>query len=268
MKNQLVTYHRPASLDGVELLHCADRDFSLAPHVHDSYVFWFNGLGGDRVTVGGVSDILQPDSFGIVAPGEVHANHAVTDRRTLHSMYVDAAIVDDVARQRGERVAEFRSRLYRDPEARRKLVQLHALLMHVDDPFAVREAFIESIGLLLERHGEYGGFVAVCRDPVKVRQVKTIMSERFGEPLDLDGVAAEAGCSVCHLIRLFRRETGMTPHAYLMECRLNHARSRLSGKNAITDIALESGFTDQSHLTRRFHARFGLTPGRYRTQIA
>lgn len=245
-----------------------DRDFSLAPHVHDEYVFWFNGLGGDRVMLGGSTDILQPDSFGIVAPGEVHANHAVTDTRTLNSMYVKATVIEDIARQTGCTASEFRSRLHCDPETRTTLVRLHSALMNSDDAFLLRESFLSTFGFLLERHGVDASRIRTLPDPTKVRHARAIMDERFDEQLDIDELADDCGWSACHLIRIFRRETGMTPHAYLMERRLCHAKTRLAGRAAIGSIALDSGFTDQSHLTRRFRTRFGLTPGQYRHQIS
>lgn len=267
MNSQLV-YRRPSSLEGVELLHCMDRDFKLAPHVHDAYVFWFNGLGGDVVSLAGSTDILQPDSFGVVAPGEVHANHAVTEERTLHSMYVDASVIEDVAAQFGSSGYQFRSRLHRDPQARRALANLHSALMDESDTFLGTETFYRVFGFLLERHGEDVTPSSLRRDPAKVRLARSIMNEQFGSSLDINELAHLCGCSACHLIRLFRRETGMTPHAYLMEVRLCHARSLLAGSNPISEIAFDAGFTDQSHLTRRFRARYGLTPAEYRRQIS
>jgi AraC-like DNA-binding protein len=67
-----------------------------------------------------------------------------------------------------------------------------------------------------------------------------------------------------HLLRAFRRETGLTPHAYLMSCRVNAARDRLSRGLPPADVAAVCGFFDQSHLTRVFKAHTGVTPGAFR----
>jgi len=267
MRNSLMQYCRPAGLEGVELLHCADPDFRSDPHVHDAYVFWFNGEGGERVSLGGTTDILRPDSFGVVAPGEVHANHAVTAQRTLNSLYVAESVVEDVARQMGGRATCFRSRLQRDPLSRRALARLHCDLTGERDAFLAQETFLRVMGVLLERHGEFMPAASERRDPVIVGRCLAAMRERFGEQLDLESLAEACRCTPSHLVRLFRREVGITPHAYLMELRLAHARTRLAGFGPIGDIALECGFTDQSHLTRRFRARFWLTPGEYRRQV-
>jgi len=262
-----IAYRHPPGLPGVELLHLTDPDFQFAPHIHDAYVFWFNGDGGERVSLGGTSDILQPDSFGVVAPGEVHANHAVTDHRTLQSLYVDQSALNALCE--GEEIAStvFRSRLQRDSKSRLILARLHNTLMQVEDEFLIRESFLRSFGALLARHGERGGYRDLPRDPVKVRRAKQMIRERFSETLELGGLADSCNCTAPHLIRLFKRETGMTPHAYLMEQRLLCAKGMLGASAPIRDIALDAGFTDQSHLTRRFSQRFGLTPARYRRQI-
>lgn len=269
MRPDSAVYRRPPGLAGVELLHLADPAFAFAPHMHDAYVFWFNAHGAERVRIGGVSGILQPDSFGVVAPGETHANHAVTRRRSLESLYVDEAVVADVAAQLelpASRAA-FASRLQRDPQARQALMRLHAALMRGTDAFFLRQEFLEAFALLLGRHGEARRPRPLPDAPEKVRLAEAIMREAPGSATGVDELAARCGCTACHLIRLFRRHRGMTPHALLMDLRLSRAKDLLASGTPIADAAARAGFTDQSHLTRRFRARFALTPGTYRAQM-
>ncbi|WP_158949981.1 AraC family transcriptional regulator [Pseudodesulfovibrio cashew] len=260
-------YRRPPGLEGVEVLRLADPDFHFAPHTHDAYVFWINGTGGERVSFGGSSAILQPDSFGVVAPGEVHANRPVTESRTLESFYVDPIVIEEIVGQCGGRSSGFRSRLQRDTEARGWLADLHAVLIRSEDAFLIHESFLSVFSRLLGRHGEYRLYPRPGSEPRKVAEARSILDERFAESLGLDEVAALCGCSACHLIRLFRRETGMSPHAYLVERRLACAKALLAEGASLVEVALDTGFADQSHLARRFKLRFGITPGRYRRQV-
>lgn len=64
--------------------------------------------------------------------------------------------------------------------------------------------------------------------------------------------------------RRFAAQTGLPPHAWRLVDRLNVARERLRGDAELADLALELGFTDQSHLGRHFRRVFGVSPGRYR----
>ncbi|CCH50281.1 AraC family transcriptional regulator [Pseudodesulfovibrio piezophilus] len=268
MHSSLIEYRHPPGLTGVELLCLSDPHFEFTSHIHDAYVFWFNGEGGERVSLRGASDILQPDSFGIVAPGEVHANHAITHFRTLESLYVDPETLQTFVQGCGGRLTGFRSRLQKDQHCRQALAFLHGVLMKTDDPFLAGEVFHEIFYLLLKRHGEAVLPEEKLRAPAKVRLAREFMHEHFAESFSLEILAEYCHCSPCHLIRLFRREMGLPPHAYLMELRLARARTLLNHGVGIGQAAQEVGLTDQSHLTRRFRTRFGLTPGQYRKQIS
>lgn len=76
-------------------------------------------------------------------------------------------------------------------------------------------------------------------------------------------LAHRAGLSRYALVRSFARAIGLTPHAYLVQRRLQHARSLIAQGTPLGEAALASGFADQSHLTRLFVRSYGLTPGAY-----
>ncbi|MFJ4452927.1 AraC family transcriptional regulator [Pseudomonas sp. NPDC089392] len=82
--------------------------------------------------------------------------------------------------------------------------------------------------------------------------------------LSLEVLAREAGLGRYQLIRAFRAATGFTPHAYLLNARVNRGRHLLSEGQALADVAYQLGFADQSHFQRVFKAHVGVTPGQYR----
>jgi len=81
-------------------------------------------------------------------------------------------------------------------------------------------------------------------------------------------LAALSGVSRFQLLRGFVREIGITPHAYLVQLRVRHARRLLTHAHTPAQAALLAGFADQSHLTRAFVRQFGITPGRYSQALA
>jgi len=87
-------------------------------------------------------------------------------------------------------------------------------------------------------------------------------------PTTLAELAALSGVSRFQFLRGFARETGITPHAYLLQRRVRLARQLLIAGRALAEAALEAGFADQSHMTRAFRRQFGVTPARYRAAIA
>ncbi|MBS1171017.1 MAG: transcriptional regulator, AraC family [Burkholderiaceae bacterium] len=80
-------------------------------------------------------------------------------------------------------------------------------------------------------------------------------------------LAAEVGLSRFHLIRIFRRHTGLTPHAYLLDCRINKARHLLREGVSLAELAQHLGFSDQSHFQKAFRQRVCATPGDYLQQM-
>jgi transcriptional regulator GlxA family with amidase domain len=84
-------------------------------------------------------------------------------------------------------------------------------------------------------------------------------------PLGLKELAAVAGMSRYHFLRVFRGLTGMTPHRYLISARLRRAALALaSSRRPVIAIALDAGFGDLSTFNKTFRAVFGLTPTQYR----
>lgn len=85
------------------------------------------------------------------------------------------------------------------------------------------------------------------------------------EPLSLDDIAAQAGLSVFHFLRLFVRVLGVTPHQYLVRVRLRRAARLLADdRSSITSIAFDVGFGDLSNFVRTFHRAAGVSPGEFR----
>ncbi len=79
----------------------------------------------------------------------------------------------------------------------------------------------------------------------------------------LDDLAGLAQSSPYHLLRKFRRSVGLTPHAYLIQIRVEEGKRLLRAGNPISDVSAGTGFTDQSHFTRHFKRIMGVTPGQY-----
>lgn len=86
------------------------------------------------------------------------------------------------------------------------------------------------------------------------------------EPLPLDELAAITGLSVWRFATVFREHIGMAPHRYVSLQRVRHAQGLLRQGATLASAASESGFCDQSHLTRRFKRLCGMTPGQYQAR--
>jgi len=95
--------------------------------------------------------------------------------------------------------------------------------------------------------------------------VRELLHDRFREPPPARELATEVGVHPSHLARAFRAQYGDSLGGYVRRLRLDWAAERLVRTDEpLAALALEAGFVDQSHLTRAFKRRFGLTPARYR----
>ena len=102
-----------------------------------------------------------------------------------------------------------------------------------------------------------------------VQAVQAILIARYREPLSLDEIAQQAGVSVFHLCRLFRRRTGFSLHAWQTQLRLREALERVAEPGIdLTDLALDLGYSSHSHFTAAFRQAFGVPPSALREATA
>ncbi len=158
----------------------------------------------------------------------------------------------------------FKAPIMRDDEVVALFRSAHERMEAGDEAVGADESLIAAYGLMLLRYADLDSPRFNGREPKRIERVRAFLEENFSEAIDLERLAEIAGLSRFQLLRAFRRETGMTPHTYLIDRRVRAARRLLARGESVADAALACGFSDQSHLTRIFKAHAGLTPGRYR----
>ncbi len=157
-----------------------------------------------------------------------------------------------------------------DPVVRHLLASLLPALMK---PEEAHPLFLDHLSMALIAHlaHRYGGMTEIAKlprgglAPWQERRVKELMSDALQEEVPLSRLADECGLSVRHFARAFRVSTGASPHYWLLQRRVEHAREMLCSRAmSLADIALACGFADQSHFTRVFTAMVGVSPGAWR----
>jgi len=99
-----------------------------------------------------------------------------------------------------------------------------------------------------------------------LRQIKELIYEKViqGKPLSIVDMSTLAGVSQSHFLRLFKAETGRSPHAYYNDVRLDYAAYLLRTTSlTIAQVSLRCGFNDQSYFSRRFKQKFKITPSAF-----
>jgi AraC-like DNA-binding protein len=132
------------------------------------------------------------------------------------------------------------------------------------DRLRARELLVGLLGRLFEHHRAGSSLPRVVpQDRALFAQVDATMRAQYAADLSLAYLAQTVGITSFQLIGLCKRVSGLTPHAYLTQIRVSVARDRLKQGCPIAVAAAESGFYDQSALTRYFKRGFGITPGQF-----
>lgn len=91
------------------------------------------------------------------------------------------------------------------------------------------------------------------------------INEHFKEDLLVETLSSKTGLSLCHFIRIFKKESGFTPHEYLVNVRIATAKYLLKNSRlSVKEVGFESGFSCESVFCRAFKNAEGITPSEYR----
>lgn len=139
-------------------------------------------------------------------------------------------------------------------------------------PHPAQLLIVEQISLALSAHllRSYNVFeVARGYEPpplgrLELSRLTEYIEENIGRPISLMELAALVNVSRFHFARLFKRSMGVTAINFVEACRIRRAQALIQETDlSLVDIALLTGFADQSHFTRRFHRHLGCTPAAF-----
>jgi AraC family transcriptional regulator len=147
------------------------------------------------------------------------------------------------------------------------------LLPALRHPDQANPLFVDHVLLAVGVHvaQTYGGMRPMSRPargglaPWQERRARDFLLANIKRNVALKEVARECGLSVDHFSHAFRRTLGVAPHKWLNEQRVVLSKEKLrDNRLSLSDVAMECGFSDQSHLTRVFRQAVGASPGAWR----
>jgi AraC-like DNA-binding protein len=260
------------SLGGLELIEAVHDRPHFPPHAHDTYALGLVDRGVNRFRYRGAWHAAPAGALCTVTPDEVHTvEPAGATGFAYRCIYPPAALVTEVA-EAAEGLGALRASgtillppVIEDPEAARLAAALLGAVDAGAPPLAAEARLAALLGTVLERHARPG--IRTGRPEVGGRGVaraRELLAARLAENVTLRELADVAGAGRFALLRAFSRAYGLPPHAWVIQERVRRAQGLLRAGGRPAEVALELGFTDQSHLTRHFKRLTGVTPGRYR----
>lgn len=268
----ITQFWRDPAMPHVESRRACHSRACYKPHSHPTFSIGAVDQGNSVFTGAGDSPVSLHAGTVVFVPAErVHAcNPAPGSAWSYQMLHLDASWLHDVRQEysraeTGEATAE-PIRIVREPMVYQRFCQLNALLFSQADPADKESALIEFIG---DCDGAEGLRIDMP-EPVahqagpQIAPVLDFLRHAGTAGVSLGELAHMAGMSRYQLIRAFRAVTGMTPHAWQLNQRINQARERIRAGEGISEVAYGLGFADQAHFQRVFKAHAGITPGRYR----
>jgi AraC-like DNA-binding protein len=251
---------------GVLALTASYRTQRFSRHIHEEYALGIIESGALGFRYRGSQVVAAPGSLSLAQPGVPHDGGPAVPEGWRYRMFYLPGNALSLVLPPGAPPPHFRPGVVEDPPLAALFSRTHHLLLAEHPPTMARQTLLLALlAAWIARHGDDHPTAAPSRnEPRAVRLTLDILAARYAEDVRLEELAAAAGLSPWHLARAVTRHTGLPPHAHLLEFRCRAARDRLAGPQGLADIAATVGFADQSHMTRVFRARFGLTPGAWR----
>lgn len=251
--------------NGVTLMQASFADHAFERHSHDCFAIGTTTHGIQRFRCKGRQYDSQVSDFVLFNPDDDHDGRPGTADGFRYTIWY---IPDDVvAASLGLEEGSARGRYFSHPHvADRQMAgtfqALSASLTAVPSESLRAESLMHAfLGTMLGRHGERVLPVAPREaGAAPLARIRDYLRTHYANDISVSDLAAVAGLSRAHLTRAFSAAYHMPPHVYLNAVRITQAQERIRRGMPLSMVALECGFADQSHLTRRFKGSVGMTP--------
>lgn len=256
-------------LDGVTLMHAHFREHSFDRHSHETFGLGVTFGGTQVFRCRGSTHASRRDHVLTFNPDEAHDGHGGDPGGFRYAiLYIEPARLAewcaDGAQPGGGRF--FRQPLVHDPRGAARVAAVIDAMSQPGEALRAHALASETVSWLMRRHGADGAASSRTPSAPWLDGVRDWLEARYRDDVRIDDLAAIAGVTRVHVTRAFTRRYGTPPHVMLNAIRLRHAMRALRAGGTIVEAALDSGFADQSHFSRRFKGAVGLSPAAWRAQ--
>lgn len=262
-------FWRDERLPFIEARTIADgRKVTYTRHAHEHFSIGAVTTGRSYYHYGADTFEISAGTVVLMNPGDVHACNPIRDEPWSYQMlYIDTPWLTDLQYQLGFSTdlgyRPFNTPYTRDPVLYRGLLELHGILVDVQAEHLHKQSVLVSYFSEVQQrlNPAHAPLREVNR---KLERAADYIRAHCTQGLKLEDICLAAELSPSYLIRAFKQYYGLTPHAFLVNQRIQFARTQLRQGELIADVALAAGFADQAHFQRAFKQHFAATPGQYR----
>lgn len=255
---------------GIETVHAHFRGHAYDPHDHDEVLVGVTQQGVQQFRCHRTTHRSTEGRVMLIEPGAVHDGYAPQDIGFTYAMlYLPQRWLSSMAGRLDAPDASgigsaFRSTVATDDRLR-DTIHNAFLALHFKEARLARDQCLDALVRRLSAHT--GAIAAPAQgSPEQMLRARDFLHEHMSRDIGLDELAHQSGIDRFRLTRQFKRSFGLSPHAYLVRLRLRAARALLAGGAAPGQVALDVGFSDQSHMGRWFQRAYRLSPAAYQGQ--
>lgn len=266
-KQEWKRYTALEQLDNLEMLTAMFFNHAFGRHYHDGYALGVILEGCETYKINHKINVAPKGSVVVVNPGEVH-NGEAWDRAQgwgYFMIYPHLSLIEKALEHLGltsHCLPVFPESVVQDQEVAKGLIRFMESHGAGDSRLGLETAFLELLHLLISRHAEFTLTPPQStKEADKVNRVADLIHAQFADPLSLDGLALEVNLSAWALLRLFKKQTGISPYLLQARLRIQAAKQSLRSGMPMAETAVSCGFSDQSHMTKQFRRWMGITPG-------
>ena len=270
-RSEFANYWHLPELGGLELLNARYEEQAFTKHSHEGYCIAVIEDGTQTFQWQGSNYYANERHIVLINADEVHTGSPVEESGwEYHAIYptpeMIAHINKDLFKQTG--APWFADAVVDDQALAQQLMQLFLLLEQEGNTLLKETFYLSTMAYLIAKHGQSPPEIQNLSDSKKqILWVKEFIYAYPEREFTLTELANMAHLSQWHFLRQFNQHVGMTPHKWLIQARLHKASRLLKQGLRPINIAVDCGFSDQSHFNRHFKKAFGVTPTQYTNSL-
>ncbi|MFM2483267.1 helix-turn-helix domain-containing protein [Celerinatantimonas sp. YJH-8] len=267
-KDNSVRFKQSTQFPWIELRVARHCSACYEAHTHDEFSFGLIDQGTAHYRNRNHLHHIHPGQIVTINPTDVHACNPHSDLWSYRMIFINTLQMGEMQRQIFNRMSmdyrPFDSDFTTNPKLRNHFPALFSALQAKENS--------------LEAESHLFDFIENCFIQQSSSELPAISSANLAiirdQLLDdithihpLSQLAQQVNMSSYQLLRAFKKQFGLPPHAYVMDEKIKRAKSLLKSGNSVAEIALDLGFSDQAHFQRQFKRKLAVTPKFYQSQF-
>jgi len=255
---------RKKGLNFLEIKEGAWGDYSTRKHSHEELQIGFVERGSSRITCKNLAFEMKSEQAILIPPDIVHL--CEPDDRGKFKFTILYIVPNWFEKTFKLEVSNLEPQIaLLDKQGVKNIDRFLDSFKSEIDPLAMESLVIMFLGGFIFSYFKIqpSKITSVPKES-KLSQIKEYMDQHFNEPIQLDDLAEISDMSKFSILRKFKTQFKVSPHAYLINKRINHAKQLLINGETVAATAVTCGFFDQSHFVKAFRQYVGIAPVDYK----